>query len=192
MYTRKVLGAGVAACLLMAGVATAADDRRADQRPLDRSANQAAQNPNDTALMTKIKSALTTDDQVKARQINVEVNDGNVQLLGFVDTPEQKTAAARIVNNVEGVRSIANNIEVRTQDRSAGQTMSDGMITTKVKAALIADSRTKAHQIEVNTMQGVVQLGGFVDTPTAKTAATEVARSVDGVRSIKNTLEVKQ
>jgi osmotically-inducible protein OsmY len=43
----------------------------------------------------------------------------------------------------------------------------------------------------VNTREGIVQLGGFVDTSAAKTAAAEVAGSIDGVESVQNRLNVR-
>ena len=76
-------------------------------------------------------------------------------------------------------------------ERTAGQVINDSVITTKVKAALVGDSRTKAHQISVTTHEGVVQLNGTVDTADAKLAASEVASSVEGVRSVENKLGVK-
>lgn len=74
--------------------------------------------------------------------------------------------------------------------RSAGETIDDGVLTTRVKTALIGDARTKARQIDVETYRGEVQLNGFVDTAAAKAAATSVARSVRGVASVKNNLQV--
>ena len=68
----------------------------------------------------------------------------------------------------------------------------DGAITTQVKAKLIADSRTDAYKINVDTKQGVVQLTGFVDNDNAKREAGEVARSVDGVKDVRNDLEIRQ
>lgn len=67
----------------------------------------------------------------------------------------------------------------------------DTAITEKVKAALTSDTRTKAAQIEVSTNNGMVQLAGSVADQTAKYAATEVARSVAGVKGVLNQLEVK-
>ena len=55
----------------------------------------------------------------------------------------------------------------------------------------ITDSRTGALQINVKTDGGVVQLMGFVDDEAEKRAAGEIARSVDGVTSVKNDLEVR-
>jgi len=58
------------------------------------------------------------------------------------------------------------------------------------EGGLIDDPITKAGQINVETFRGVVQLGGFVDTPQQKEQATKVARSVTGVREVRNDLRV--
>jgi len=76
-------------------------------------------------------------------------------------------------------------------DRTTGEVIDDSVLTGKVKSALIADSRTKAYQINVTTKQGVVYLNGVVDSAAAKLAATEVAQSVQGVRAVDNELSAK-
>jgi hyperosmotically inducible protein len=73
-----------------------------------------------------------------------------------------------------------------------GEVVDDGVVTSKVKAALIAEPVTKAGQINVATNEGVVQLSGFVDSTEEKQKATDVARSVDGVRDVQNQLDIKQ
>jgi len=75
---------------------------------------------------------------------------------------------------------------------TAGQDVDDSMLTASVKAKLTEDSTTKAYQINVGTQKGVVQLTGFVDSTTMKTRAGEVARSVDGVKDVRNDLEIRQ
>jgi osmotically-inducible protein OsmY len=49
----------------------------------------------------------------------------------------------------------------------------------------------KFGQISVETYKGVVQLSGFVDSAQAARRAVELARSVKGVKSVKNSLVVK-
>ena len=73
----------------------------------------------------------------------------------------------------------------------AGRVIDDSVITGKVKAALIADPTTKAHQIEVETFKGQVQLSGWVDNDTARDRATEVARNIEGVKDVKNSLGLR-
>src|SRR5688500_9637462 len=61
-----------------------------------------------------------------------------------------------------------------------GRVIDDSVITGKVKAALIADAVTKAHQIDVETRHGEVLLSGFVDSKEARSRAAELARTVEG------------
>ena len=78
-----------------------------------------------------------------------------------------------------------------TAGATAGRVVDDSVITGKVKAALVADPTTKAHQISVETFQGVVQLSGFVDTTEARSRAGQLAKEVDGVKNVKNELELR-
>jgi osmotically-inducible protein OsmY len=75
--------------------------------------------------------------------------------------------------------------------QSTGEFVDDAAITTKVKAELVRDETVKAREINVDTFKGVVQLSGFVDTAAQKTRAGEIARSVNGVTEVKNSLTVK-
>lgn len=74
---------------------------------------------------------------------------------------------------------------------NAGRVVDDSVITGKVKAALVADPTTKAHEINVETFKGVVQLSGFVDSSEARSRATQVAQQVEGVKNVKNDLELR-
>ncbi|HET8691075.1 MAG TPA: BON domain-containing protein [Steroidobacteraceae bacterium] len=157
-----------------------------------RTQRSAGEQIDDAAILTSVKSKLVADKTTDAGDINVDVNRGVVKLSGFVDSAEQKSQAASIARNVDGVTSVQNDLAVKKGDGStAGEVVDDSVLTAKVKAALIADSSTKAHQINVETNQGVVQLSGFVDNAAAKTAAADVAKSVTGVKDVKNELSVK-
>lgn len=74
---------------------------------------------------------------------------------------------------------------------STGEYIDDSVITTKVKSLLAADDFLKSFQISVETYQGTVQLSGFVNSRKAVDKADEIARSVKGVKSLKNDLIVK-
>ncbi len=79
-----------------------------------------------------------------------------------------------------------------TQTReSSGQYLDDSVVTTKVKAAIFNEGSLKSLQINVETYKGEVQLSGFVDSAASVEKAGEVARSVQGVISVKNNLIVK-
>lgn len=74
---------------------------------------------------------------------------------------------------------------------STGQMIDDSAVTAKVKAALIQDPVTKAHQINVETFKGEVQLSGFVDDDEARTRALQVARDIEGVKNVTDAMELR-
>lgn len=74
---------------------------------------------------------------------------------------------------------------------SAGQYIDDAAITTGVKAAIVKDPTLKVSEINVETYKGVVQLSGFVSSAQSISTATSAARSVQGVKSVKNDLRLK-
>ena len=74
---------------------------------------------------------------------------------------------------------------------STGQYVDNSAITTKVKAAIFNDPMLKTMQISVESYKGEVQLSGFVNSPESARKAGEVARSIEGVVSVKNDLIVK-
>ena len=91
-----------------------------------------------------------------------------------------------------GACNRADRQEARTEGREATSQASaavdDAAITTKVKAALLADDQVKGTQINVDTSGGSVRLTGTVDSPAQVTRAVEIAKGVTGVRKVDNNL----
>lgn len=78
-----------------------------------------------------------------------------------------------------------------SKHEGTGEYIDDTLITTKVKAAILAEPGLKSAEINVETFKGIVQLSGFVASPANINRAVEVARGVGGVKSVKNDMRVK-
>lgn len=78
-----------------------------------------------------------------------------------------------------------------TKHESTGQYIDDTVITTNVKAAILNEPTLKVAEINVETYKGAVQLSGFVTSKTDITTAVNVARGVNGVKSVKNDMHLK-
>jgi osmotically-inducible protein OsmY len=74
----------------------------------------AGQYIDDAAITTKVKAALLSDSQLKATQVSVETNSGVVKLTGAVDSKTQESEAVRVANKVDGVKSVMDQLTVRT------------------------------------------------------------------------------
>jgi len=77
------------------------------------------------------------------------------------------------------------------QKKEVGRVVDDTTITTKVKANILKEEGFKGLQVGVETYKGVVQLSGFVSTKAQIQRAGEIAKAVEGVKSVKNNLIVK-
>ncbi|MEC5399539.1 BON domain-containing protein [Uliginosibacterium sp. H1] len=77
------------------------------------------------------------------------------------------------------------------KEAGTAEYVDDSYITTKVKAAILAEPELKVAEINVETFKGVVQLSGFVSSKESSTRAVEVARGVSGVKSVRNDMQIK-
>jgi hyperosmotically inducible protein len=156
-----------------------------------RTQKSAGEQVDDTVISAQVNSELMSDPLTKARDIDVEVFKGRVQLNGFVDSDASRAQAVKVTRRVSGVTAVDNNLKLKGPERTAGETIDDATLTTQVKSGLVADERTKAHQINVETRDSVVLLAGFVNNAASRTAAGEIARAVDGVTRVDNQIAVK-
>lgn len=79
-----------------------------------------------------------------------------------------------------------------TQYGSESGATSDAAITTKVKAALMADSKVKSTDIHVETDKGEVILSGFVDSEVQVDQAIKLANNVKGVNKVTNKMKPRK
>lgn len=76
-------------------------------------AGQAGSMVDDATIVTKVKSQLAADDDIKALAIDVDAKDGMVTLTGTVPNDAAKDRAADIVKNTEGIKGLDNQLTVK-------------------------------------------------------------------------------
>jgi osmotically-inducible protein OsmY len=109
MKTMKMLTIGAVGCLL--GLALVG----CQQAPQANNPETTGQYVNSSMVTTKVKTALLNTKGIDSTDISVTTYKGTVQLSGFVDTQAQKTLAAQVAGNVEGVSDVENDLIVRGQ-----------------------------------------------------------------------------
>jgi osmotically-inducible protein OsmY len=113
-------------------------------------------------------------------QVHVSANDDCVVLTGIVRSRTAREMAERLAQNVPGVARVDN------------QLVADADVEIAVAQALATDARTASAfpGLLVGVVFGIVYLKGTAPTSQIKDAATEVARTVPGVRRVSNELIV--
>lgn len=145
----------------------------------------------DTVITTLVKAGLADSMDVKSFDFKVETRKGEVLLSGFVDNQSQVDRAVAVARAVAGVKSVDNKVSLKEGATTVGTKIDDGVITTRLKAALIADPLVNSADIAVVTRNGEVQLSGFVNNQGQIDRAMAVATATEGVTRVSNETKLK-
>jgi osmotically-inducible protein OsmY len=132
---------------------------------------------------------------VDAALVDVSVDDGEVDLEGFVGSAAQKDRA--ITNAwVAGVQSVnARDLAIRwwarDEMRRTSRDIPDERIQNAVRDALLFNIQVPAAEVSVDVDNGVVDLQGKVQALRAKQAAERSARNTAGVIYVVNRIKVR-
>jgi hyperosmotically inducible protein len=185
MALASVLVAMLAVSLLGCGQA-------ADSSPAAGAATSVGNDIDDTVVTTRVKAALMTNPQINSYDFKVETRKGEVMLSGFVDNQVQLDLATDTTRAVEGVKSIQNHVTLKGAAATVGNKVDDGIITGRVKAALLADPGVQSLDIAVVTRIDTVQLSGFVNNQQQMDRAMGIASAVQGVHGVTNEMQIKK
>jgi hyperosmotically inducible protein len=142
----------------------------------------------DIWITSVTKMTLLTDSRTPALDINVETRAGVVTLFGIVPSQEAKDAAAADARKVSGVKRVVNDLQVMTRAKEAAVKVRDEDIESDVKKAF---EKGDFKGIGVEVKNGVVRLTGTVSTGARRLEAAVLARSIKGVRAVKDELRLE-
>ena len=176
---------------LMSGSALAATTTDSAGAKIDSSMKKVDNYMGDSAITAKVKSALVDDKAIKSTDISVTTNSGVVTLSGLVASQSEAEQAVAAATKVEGVKSVSDKLHTKDKsEQSVKGYAGDSATTASVKAKLLADDIVPSRNVKVETTEGVVQLSGSVKDQAQSDRAESVAKTVDGVKSVKNDLKV--
>ncbi len=141
----------------------------------------------DSQLRRDVDAELEWDPRFDARDIGVAVKHGVVTLSGHVVSYSERWCAEDAAGKVEGIKGIANEIEVRL---SADDTPSDTQIAEECVEALRRHVAVPPEAIKVIVRDGWVALEGRVDAMFRKQAAESAVRFLPGVRGLNNLIAI--
>ncbi len=174
-----VMGLGACAPLMVGGLvsgAMVASDRRTSGIQLE-----------DEGI--ELRSANRIREMVGDRvHVNVTSYNRQVLLTGEVPNDRDRQYLAKLVSEVDNVRTVVNELAVMPAT-SLGDRSTDTLITGKIKASMLDSKDIFANAYKVVTERGNVYLMGRV-TQREANRATEVARTVGGVKKVVRVFEI--
>lgn len=142
----------------------------------------------DHQLKTDVLAELAWEPSVNADHIGVTAQSGVVTLTGHVETYWQKHAAETATARVQGVKALAEEIEIRLPIHF---NRSDDEIAAAALSRLSWDSSIPKDAVKVRVENGYVTLTGQVDWHYQLESATSIIRSMGGVTGVANQLSIK-
>jgi hyperosmotically inducible protein len=80
-----------------------------------RGQSTAGQYVDDVAITSKVKTELLESKRVDGLEVNVDSKNGRVTLRGWASSAAEAQAAGAIARDVEGVKSVDNQLEIKKQ-----------------------------------------------------------------------------
>ena len=140
----------------------------------------------DEEIQKDVLAELKWDARIQPNEIGVSVKDGIVTLTGWVDSYLKKWSAEDVAHRVDGVKGIANDIEVKLATERT-----DPDIAAAAVHALEWDAFVPSDKVQVTVSKGWVTLRGEVEWQYQKEDAERVVRRLAGVKGVTNLIRVK-
>jgi osmotically-inducible protein OsmY len=187
----------LAALISLAGPASLAGRDKQDDpasSPIERQTDEAR-------IELKVRLALMQKLRADGMRIAIEVRGDEVTLAGRVEERSSQELAKEVALSVTGVRRVRNDIELARQQPNGARVatavgkveseLTDGLLETKVKLALLDDLGSNAFAVEVEATDGVVSLRGTVPSRSYRSLAVATARETSGVRHVIDLLKLE-
>jgi osmotically-inducible protein OsmY len=140
----------------------------------------------DDAIGDAVHRAIARDLGAEAaEEIQVIVDDGAAVLTGAVNSLLVERRVIELAELTRGVRAVEEHLAVNPDDE-----VDDGELVARARAALAMDAITADDTYELQAADGVVTLGGTVDSYAEKCIAFETVASLAGVRAVTDELRV--
>jgi osmotically-inducible protein OsmY len=138
-------------------------------------------------LQRDVQNAIKWEPQLHAAEIGVTAKDGIVTLMGTVDAYYKKIEAENAAKNVDGVKAVVEEIEVKY----SSDAKTDEDIAIDALKALLDNWNVPQEKIQVKVEKGWVTLEGQVTWNYQKEAANKSIGHLIGVKGVTNHIKIK-
>ena len=137
----------------------------------------------DSIMQKTLSTKIVLLDKRYILSVNSKVLDGRIFLTGKVDNPEEKLKLTKLAWEIEGVRSVRNDIKVK-EKFNFQQSAKDILITSQLRTALIMNKNIKATNYQIDTYKKKIYIYGIAITSDERDFVLEEAREILDVEDV--------
>jgi osmotically-inducible protein OsmY len=136
----------------------------------------------DSIMQKNLSARVLILDKKYLFSVNSKVLDGRIFLTGKVDDPEEKLKLTKMAWEIQGVRSVRNDIKVK-EDFNFKQSAKDLLITSQLRTALILNRNIKASNYQIDTYKKKIYIYGISITSDEKEEVINEAKQILDVKN---------
>ena len=137
----------------------------------------------DSIMQKNLTARVLILDKKYLFSVNSKVLDGRIFLTGKVDDPEEKLKLTKMAWEIQGVRSVRNDIKVK-EDFNFKQSAKDLLITSQLRTALILNRNIKASNYQIDTYKKKIYIYGIAITSEEKKMVIQEAEEILDVEDV--------
>ena len=137
----------------------------------------------DSIMQKNLTARVLILDKKYLFSVNSKVLDGRIFLTGKVDDPEEKLKLTKMAWEIQGVRSVRNDIKVK-EDFNFKQSAKDILITSQLRTALILNRNIKASNYQIDTYKKKIYIYGISITSDEKEEVINEAKQILDVKNV--------
>ena len=137
----------------------------------------------DSIMQKNLSARVLILDKKYLFSVNSKVLDGRIFLTGKVDDPEEKLKLTKMAWEIQGVRSVRNDIKIK-EDFNFKQSAKDLLITSQLRTALILNRNIKASNYQIDTYKKKIYIYGISITSDEKEEVINEAKQILDVKNV--------
>jgi len=137
----------------------------------------------DNIMQKNLSGRLLIKDKKYILSINAKVLDGRIFLTGKVDDPEEKLQITKMAWEINGVRSVKNDIIIK-EEFNFKQSAKDLLITSQLRTALIFNKNIKSTNYNIDTYKKKIYIYGIAQTKDEQKEVVKEAKAILDVKSV--------
>ena len=138
----------------------------------------------DDSIMEKnLQTKILLRNKDHLLKVKIEVLDGRIFLTGKVDDPEEKLQLTKLAWEINGVRSVRNDIKIK-EDFDFKQSAKDILITSQLRSAIIINKNIKAINYQIDTYKKKIFIYGIASSEEEKNEVIDEAKKILDVEDV--------
>ena len=137
----------------------------------------------DSIMQKNLQARLALTEKKYLIKLSVKVLDGRIFLAGKVDEPEEKLKISKMAWETKGARSVKNNITIK-QKFSFKNAITDALITSQLRVALVLNKNVKAANFNIDTINQKTYIFGIAHNENEKKEIIQEAKQIVDLKEL--------